>query len=345
MGSFTLQKLGCTIMCGVCIALVGCTDSRMREFEPTEEPVIAVLCQMSQEIVLLDPADMRELQRIPLRSQALDMDVTGRSILTAQCGGHGSDMGREFGRIALATGRVDYTELDSMDIQMVSAPTGGWFMLTTGLISAEGQWLHRVSDGEVENLQLGPGVCGCVATGKNVWVWHYWDDETGHPEDRYLIYESRGEPQTISSELTMTVALLGFEQQVVAFGVEGDAAKLVRYDARDGTVLSTGRVDGFEDGPSYAWAAGEHIAIADGPAGDYYAASRLVLVDSATLEPEGVLEPVRGVSAVNAAPDGKLIICEGDGTVSLLDPATLEVCESAVVGDPRGDLVDVEYVP
>jgi len=347
MGLSTLRRILCAaLVLATGVVQAGCTQRSEPRFEATREPVIAVLCQMSREVVLLDPSDLGVVQRIPLRSQSLDMDVSGRVILTAQSGGHGADMGREFGRVTLETGRVEYSALESMDIQMVAAPVGGWHMLTTGLISSEGQWLHRVSpEGDVENLHLSPGVCGCVSTADNVWVWHYWDDETGHPTDRYLVYDQTGEPRAISSELTLTTTLCGFERQVVAFAADDDAATLVRHDPRSGAVLGSERITGFETGPCYAWAAGDCIAIADGPYGDYYEASRLVLVDAVSLKVEGAVESLHGVSAVNEGPDGTLIICEGDGTVSLLDSTTLKVRASEVVGDPQGDLVDVEFIP
>lgn len=328
------------------VVLVGCAQRSEARFKAMREPVIAVLCQMSSEVVLLDPSDLSVERRIPLRSQSLDMDVSGREILTAQSGGHGADMGREFGRIDLDAGTTAYTALESMDIQMVSAASDGWLMLTTGLVSADGQWLHRVSpDGQVANLKLDPGVCGCVATDEVVWVWHYWDDETGNPKDRYLIYGPEGSPRSITSEQSMTVSLCGFRNQVVALGVEGKRAKLVSHDALTGAVGRVGYVGEFEVGPSYAWSAGPYVAIADGPYGDFYQATGLLFVDPVTLEIVGSIKSLNGVSAVNEGPNGQLIVCEGDGTVSLVEPGSFHVRNAAVIGDPRGDLVDAEYVP
>jgi len=301
---------------------------------------------MSSQVVLLDPSDLGVVQRIPLVSQSLDMDVSGREILTAQSGGHGADMGREFGRIDLNAGRIDYTALKSMDIQMVSAASGGWLLLTTGLVAADGQWLHRVSaDGRVENLKQSPGVCGCAATDETIWVWHYWDDETGNPKDRYLIYGPEGSPKDVSSEQSMTVSLCGFEDRVVAFGVDGERARLTSHDALTGAVRDVAHIDGFEIGPSYAWAAGRYVAIADGPYGDFYQATGLLFVDPVTLEVMGSVKSLQGVSAVNAGPNGQLVVCEGDGTVSLVEPGSFRVLNSVVIGDPRGDIVDVEYIP
>ena len=347
MGLSVRRRILCALLVlATGVTQVGCAQRGGSRFKPTREPVIAVLCQMSSEVVLLDPSDLRLVQRIPLQSQSLDMDALGREILTAQSGGHGVDMGREFGRIDLDSGRIEYTPQNSMDIQMVSAATGGWFMLTTGLVAADGQWLHRVSaDGRVENLTESPGVCGCAATDQAVWVWHYWDDETGKPKDRYAVYGPDGPPRDVSSEQSMTVSLCGYEDRVVAFGVDGDRAKLAIHDALTGGLRRLAYIDGFEMGPSYAWAAGRYVAIADGPYGDFYQATGLLFVDSVTLEVMGSIKSLHGVSAVNAGPEGQLIVCEGDGTVSLVEPDSFHVLETAVIGDPRGDLVDVEYVP
>jgi len=201
------------------------------------------------------------------------------------------------------------------------------------------------ADGRVENLKQSPGVCGCTATDDAVWVWHYWDDESGNPKDRYVIYSSEGLPKDVSSEQSMTVSLCGFEDCVLAFGVDGKRAKLASHDALTGALRGLAYIDGFETGPSYAWAAGRYLAIADGPYADFYQATGLLFVDPSTLEVVGSVKSLHGVSAVNEGPKGQLIVCEGDGTVSLVEPGTFRVLDSAVIGDPRGDLVDVEYVP
>lgn len=339
---------------GVCRSLlvlllavpIGCSAREYRSFEATKDPVIAVLCQMTREVVLLDPEDLDVVRRIPLKSQSLDFDSDGRQLLTAQTGGHGTEMGKEYGRVDLDAGAVKYTSLQSLDIQTVSVADDGWYMLTTGLVNERGQWLHRVSvDGEVEDLQLAPGICGSTSAGDRVWVWHFWDDETGEPSDQYMIYGPSGEPEVISSQLTMTLGACGFDQEVIAFGVDGATAALVRHDARTGRVLKIATVVGFEVGPSYAWSAGTYLAIADGPSADYYLATRLLLIDPRTLEVVRVVESLRGVSAVTSGPNGYLIVCEGDGSVSLIDPATAKKCVTAKIGDPRGDLVDVAYMP
>ncbi|MBU4556740.1 MAG: hypothetical protein KJ747_07710 [Actinobacteria bacterium] len=324
----------------------GCSAREYRLFEATRDPVIAVLCQMTRELVLLDPEDLSVVRRIPLKSQSLDLDTDGRKLLTAQTGGHGSEMGKEYGCVDLDAGTVHYTSLTSIDIQTVSVADDGWYMLTAGLVNERGQWLHRVdADGNIEDLQLPPGICGSTSVRDRVWVWHFWDDETGNPSDEYMIYGPTGRPEVISSQLTMTVGVCGFDDEVIAFGVDGANAQLVRHDARTGRVLKIATTDGFEVGPSYAWSAGRYLAIADGPSEDYYQSTRLLLIDPQTLEVVRVVESLKGVSAVSAGPKGNLIVCEGDGSVSLVDPNTARRFVTAKIGDPRGDLVDVAYVP
>ncbi|MDO8987829.1 MAG: hypothetical protein Q7V14_06370 [Coriobacteriia bacterium] len=346
MGSIVCSRV-CRSLVVLLLAMpFGCSAREYRSFEETKDPVIAVLCQMTREVVLLDPEDLSVVRRIPLKSQSLDFDTDGRELLTAQTGGHGAEMGKEYGRVDLNAGTVDYTVLESLDIQTVSVADGGWCMLTAGLISERGQWLHRVGrDGTVENMQLSPGICGSASARDRVWVWHFWDDETGDPSDQYMIYGPTGQPKVISSQLTMTVGVCGFDDEVIAFGVDGGTARLVRHDARTGRVLRIATVDGFKVGPAYAWSAGRYLAIADGPSEDYYRATRLLLIDPQTLEIVRVVESLKGVSAVSAGPKDSLIVCEGDGSVSLVGANTANKYVTATIGDPRGDLVDVAYVP
>lgn len=333
------------LACMLGVLASGCANKGARVFDATDEPVIAVLCQFSQEVVLLDPDDLREIERIGLNSQSLEFEARGRQLVTAQTGGHGDDAGREYGVIDLEAGSVEYHRLGSMDIQSVAVTRPGWLMLTTGLVGPKGQWLHRVSaDGRVEDLFVSAGISGLAATRDRVWVSHFWDDETGHPADRYLSYGEQGDPTVISSELTRTVSLCGSDDAVVAFGYANDRTRLVRHDAETGEVLAAAWCEGFDAGPSWAWSAGPYIALADGPAEDYFLATRLVLVDAVTLERVGAID-VEGVSAVCEAPDGRLVVCEGNGVVSMLDMTSLEKVVSKQVGDSRGDMVDVEVVP
>lgn len=323
----------------------GCSAESKKAFEPQSGSVIAVLCQHERSVVLLDPHTLEPRGRARLKSQSLDMDASGRSLLTAQSGGHDADVGREFGRIDLEAGTIGYTEVSGRDVQTVGATTAGWALFTTGRLDQEGQYVHRVNaDGELDDLQVEPGVVGCVGTRDRVWLWRYWNDEQGEPDDSYRVFGSTGDPVAVSSEMSMTIALCGFPDDVVAVGTAGSAARLAVYDARTSRLRRVGVVDGFETGPSYAWAAGRYVAVADGPSQDYFEATRLQFVDRATLQVVGSVA-VEGVSAVTEGPEGRVVLCEGDGTVSLLDPHTFEVVSSTRLGDPRGELVDVEYVP
>jgi len=333
------------LVCILGVLVCGCAGKGARVFEATDEPVIAVLCQFSQEVVLLDPDDLREIERIGLTSQSLEFEARGRQLVTAQTGGHGDEAGREYGVIDLEVGSVAYHRLGSIDIQSVAVTRPGWLMLTTGLVGPKGQWLHRVSvDGGVDDLFVSAGISGLAATRDRVWVSHFWDDETGHPADRYLIYGETGDPTVVTSEMTRTVSLCGSDDAVVAFGYANDRTRLVRHDAQTGEVLATAWCEGFEAGPSWAWSAGPYIALADGPAEDYFLATRLVVFDAVTLESVGSVD-VEGVSAVCEAPDGRLVVCEGNGDVSLVDPVSFEKVVSKPIGDSRGDMVDVEIVP
>lgn len=346
MGS-GMRRFGAVFVSAALIAVAcsGCGRRDKGSFRPPEGPVIAVLCQMSREVVLLAPDDLSVLARVPLRSQSLDMDAGGRTIVTAQSGGHDEEAGREFGRIDLSNGRVSYTGLKGRDIQTVGVAEGGWLMLTTGLIGQDGQFVHRVSrDGAIEDLTLEPGVGGCVGTRERVWVWRYWNDEAATPDDTYFVYGPTGAPVEVSSEMSMTVTLCGFADEVVAFGTDGTHARFAFYKAEDARLLRVGEVGGFASGPVYAWAAGRYIAVADGPPGDYYRATHLVFVDRESLTVAGTLD-VAGVSAVAQGPADSLLVCQGDGSVMMLDGVTFEERSTARIGDPRGDLVDVEYVP
>lgn len=344
MGSRWLRAALVWVLTLGCALVTGCSKDATGAFEPVDGPVVAVLCQMSREVVLLDPVDLSELQRVKLSSQALDLDVMGRRLITAQCGGHGDEMGREYGMLDLERGDMNYTKLGSMDTQTAAATHEGWFMLTTGLVGPEGHWLHRVDcEGKVEDLWLSPGVAGCTGTRDRVWVWHHWDDESGSPTDGYYVYSAAGTPQPVASEMTLTVSLCGFETEVVAFGRSNADARLVRYAATDARVLGEALVGGFETGPAFAWAAGRYVAIADGPLQDTYAAQRLVFVDAVSLERVGAL-PVRGVSSVSNGPDGGVLVAQGDGTLTHYD-ADLQPVASTKVGDPQGEIVDLAYVP
>ncbi len=344
MGSRWMRSALVWLLALGCVLTTGCSKDKPVTFKPVDGPVVAVLCQMSREVVLLDPGDLGELRRVKLSSQALDLGVLGRRLITAQCGGHGDEMGREYGALDLERGDLTYTKLGSMDTQMAAATREGWFMLTTGLVGPEGHWLHRVdSEGKVEDLWLSPGVAGCAGTRDRVWVWHHWDDESGAPSDGYYVYSAAGTPQSVSSEMTLTVSLCGFETEVVAFGRSGMDARLVRYSATDARILGEVLVGGFETGPAFAWAAGRYVAVADGPPQDTYEADRIVFVDAVTLEQAGVLQ-VRGVSSVSGGPDGGVLVAQGDGTVTYYD-ADLRAVTSTKVGDPRGEIVDLAYVP
>lgn len=343
MGVWSLRGLG-MLVCTLGLLGSGCVW-RGASFEETRQPVIAVLCQFSREVILLDPDSLQELERVPLRSQSLEFDARGREIVTAQTGGHDRDAGREFGRIDLDAGSVAYTRLKSVDIQSVAVARSGWLMLTTGLVGPDGQWLHRVSvDGGVEDMFLPPGISSCTAAGDRVWVSRFWDDEKGHPTDTYFVYDERGRPRELTSEMTQTVTLCGFDDAVIAFGLSNGLPRLVRHDALSGEVLANQPCEGFDEGPSWAWSAGRYIALADGPAADYYLADRLVLVDAVSLKTVGAMK-VDGVSAVCEGEEGRLVVCEGDGEVSIVDPQSLEKLVSRKIGDPRGDMADVESIP
>lgn len=343
MGSRGVRSAG-ALVCVLGLLAAACTWKGVPSFEATAEPVIAVLCQFSQEVVLLDPDDLHEMGRIGLKSQSLEFDAHGRRLVTAQTGGHDRDVGREFGELDLESGTVAYTRLKSLDIQSVAVATSGWFMLTTGLVGPSGQALHRVSsDREVEDLFVPPGISGCVAAGDRVWISRFWDDEKGRPIDKYFVFGKDGEPRELASEMTRTVSLCGSDDAVVAFGLSGNRPMLVRHDAESGEVLASALCEGFDVGAAWAWAAGPYIALADGPVADYYLAKRLVLVDAVTLKTVGAID-VEGVSAVCEVGDGRLAVAEGNGVLSLVDPRALEKVISRQVGDPRGDMVDIELV-
>lgn len=344
-------RLGVSILlCAVILSQSGCDPTAgTRRFAPVRGPLIGVLRQFDHSIVLLDPATLEVRGTIPLASQSLDFDVAGRTLITAQCGLHGRDIGREVGFADLETGQLEYVKLSGVDPLKVHATGDGWALVETGMIDAEGQRLHRVDidSRSVEDLSVAPATGAAAATSRHVWVAHSSQEggDSGAAQE-YLVFGRAGDERHPATEEGRVLSVCGFDSAVVSLVVSGPQPRLVRREALSGSVEATCALD-LRQAPVWAWSAGRYVVVAESDSMDLFSVSRLVVFDADTLEPRGVLADLPGASAVTATDGGVLVVCHGDGTVSSFDVSNglAPLARTGRIGDERGDLIDAEYIP
>lgn len=348
MGLVTAVAMGMVVT-----AVAGCAT------EPTgavSGPMVVVLNQAPKPALhLIDLESGQEARRIALRSPAIDLDAGGGRVVTAQCGGVGTDADDVIGVYdAARRGRIRYFDSvapNPVDITLLSSSTAvvsnGW-MDEKGIVVSlvDVRRRHIVAEGRVPDMTDKPALVGGV-----LWAHSIRADGTRRQLRRI-------DPGTLRS----VVVTEGPDAPVAVVGDENDPHRMFALDAWDrsarplrvrlhpfdgsaASLIGGGRLYEFEDGPGRSAMIGNVLAIADFTDIDPQNHGTRVLLTRPGVSNQVRHASVPGGPAAICVWRGRFLVLESrTGRILAIDPETGAV--TRVGGVPGKDrmLVDMAVI-
>lgn len=341
--SVAVAGLLAILVCGGCAGRMG--------GRPIEGPVLAVLSYSPDELVLVEPETLSVIKRVGLRSMGTDpLASTGsRVFVTAQCGGVGDDADDALAVIDLRTGgTVRYIALPEPNPGFVEPAGGDTVLVSHGIWSAGGIPVTRVdlATGAVAAHGLVANAYGglLVAAGS---LW------TVGPEGADVVSPDHTVRRTALDLSSSDMVAPGEDEALIApdgdsndslllVTPEGRSARLSRVSAVDFGVITTGTVEGLDDGIAEIISVGDLLVLRDSigqnpadPGGP------LIVLDRATLKELRRIDVGGSVSSVAALGDRVFAIRWDSGELVKVDPATGAILNRARLDGLTGKMAQM----
>ncbi len=354
--SAVTRALSAGLVVAVAIALGGCGG---REARSEGAPLGAVLeAGRSPALIVIDLDSGKTVERVPLRSLALDIaaDAQERLFITAQCGGVSNDADNALGVIDAGDGfSLDYVELDYPNPgSLISVGSGkafhmnGWMDqqgLVVGIVDAPRRTVLR--DGRVAGL-----TGGVSNAGGSLWAPAVSQEGTeslvridAETLESTVVASGARMPAFIAGELALGGAMVA--ATVESGTVPGVTVGMRRFDGTAASLAERPLLVDLADGPGRRTAVvGGTLAFVDFTDVNPDEHGEAVLLVPLTLDSTPVRVPFPGGPAAICALGESFVVLEAyTGRLIRLDPRTGAKKVIATLKGPKGRFVDLAVLP